>query len=869
MPTNSSTDSATLEKESPYRLPDFALPTAYEIRLAPDLETFNCPGSETIELDIRRPTDYILLNALELEIASAEITFGDKKESLQAKVELLPETDRARFTFPQTIPVGKATLHIKFSATINDKLRGFYRSSQTLPSGEKSWIALTQFEATDARRAFPCFDEPAFKATFKLTMEVAPDLTAISNTKVESETVDKKSGKKVFVFGTTMKMATYIVAFVVGHFEETKAVDVDGIPFKIYAPVGKLALTPFSLEIGASALSFFNKYYGIKYPGDKMDMIAVPDFAFGAMENLGCVIYRENALLVDPTKASQAEKERVADVVAHELAHMWFGNLTTMKWWNGIWLNEAFATFMALVAVDAWKPEWKRFETFGVSRAMAFATDGLKATRTIEFPVNKPEEANGMFDILTYEKGASVLRMLEQYIGADTFKTGVNAYLNKHKFANTETDDLWEALASASSEPVSEIMNSWIFQEGHPLVSVALADDKKSLKLSQKRFYYLGEAKAAGAEQLFQVPLLIRAKTAKTVIEKRVLLNTKEMTVTLDNNEPIEWTVVNAGGHGFYRVAYSQDLLKTLSGILPSLTVLERFNLVSDLWALTLNGTVKLKQFLEFIKLYKDEQDKNVWAVILSALQYLDRVYYKDSAKLAAFTRDLLSTSYKRLGWSATDKNEDDLTKQLRGSILQVLGTVGQDKEVIGQAKERYTKYIDSKDGKNNQLEPDVLGAVISILAVDGDQARYSEFEKLFATAPSPQEQERYMYALAAFKDEELLKKTLAKTLSGEIRSQSAPFVVRSVMINPWGRAVGWQFVQDNWEKARTVFPTQIITRMIEGITGLFDAKMAAEVFAFFAEHPVNEGQKTTDQHLEKLKVAMAFMEREPFCECA
>jgi len=428
-------------------------------------------------------------------------------------------------------------------------------------------------------------------------------------------------------------------------------------------------------------------------------------------------------------------------------------------------------------------------------------------------------------------------------------------------------------LAAASSEPVSEIMNTWIFQEGHPLVSVELASDKKSLKLSQKRFFYQADGQHAAAggnktSQLFQVPLLLRAKTSTTVIEKRVLLNAREMTVEL-SKDPIEWVVVNAGGHGFYRVAYSEALLTTLSSLLPSLTVLERFNLVSDLWALTLNGTVKLKQFLAFVKLFKDEQDKNVWAVILSALQYLDRVYYKDSAKLAAYTRELLSASYKRLGWSATDNaggaagaKEDDLTKQLRGSVIQILGTVGQDKEVIEKAKEHYSKFIDAKA----ELEPDVLGAVISILAFVGDEARYSEFEKMFTTASSPQEQERYMYALAAFKEESLLKKTLAKTLNGEIRSQSAPFVVRSVMLNPWGKAVGWQFVQDNWEKARTVFPTQIITRMIEGITGLFDAKMAADVFAFFAEHPVNEGQKTTDQHLEKLKVALAFMEREPVC---
>jgi len=856
---------ATLEKESPYRLPDFALPVSYDIRLTPDMTTFKFDGSEVIELDIQKACDHILLNALELEIHAASIDAHGTSQT--ATIEMQTEHDRVKFSFAKTIEPGIAKITIKFAGEINDKLRGFYRSAQTLENGEKSWIAVTQFEATDARRAFPCFDEPAFKATFKLTMEIDPSYIAISNTLVESETVDKESGKKVISFGRTMKMATYIVAFVVGRFDVTEAVDVDGIPFRVYAPLGKLHLTPFALSIGASALSFFNKYYGIKYPGDKMDMIAVPDFAFGAMENLGCVIYRETALLVDPTKASQAEKERVAEVVAHELAHMWFGNLTTMKWWNGIWLNEAFATFMALVAVDDWKPEWKSWDTFGTSRALAFATDGLKATRPIEFPVVKPEEAGGMFDVLTYQKGASVLRMLEQYIGADKFKSGVNAYLNQHKFANTETGDLWQSLEGASAQPVQEIMDSWIFQEGHPLVRVSLSKDKKQLTLSQERFYYLADHSKKGSQQLFHIPLLLKGAVQgeNKTIEKRILLKDKDLTISLNDKETaIDWILVNAGGHGFYRVLYSEELLNKLKDMLPSLTVLERFNLVGDLWALTLNGSLSQTAFMDFIALFKNEQDKNVWTVIIGALQSIDRIFYKNAFHTSAYVRELLKSSHEQLGWAASAGKEEEggeeaLTKQLRGLILATLGTIGQDETIITEAEKRYCDHISGK----NELEPDVLGAAISILAYHGNQERYDQFEKLFAGATSPQEVDRYMYALAGFRDENLLSQTLAKTLNGQIRSQSAPFVVRAVMLNPWGRAVGWQFMQDNWDKARTVFPSQIITRMVEGITGLVEPDMAEEVFKFFVSHPVPEGQKTVDQHLEKLKVSLAFMNRE------
>lgn len=856
-------DQATLEKEKNYRLPSTVSPVKYELELTPDLENFTFSGSETISLEISAPTGEILLNAVDLTFASVHIApKGQPTKHMAAQVKLDKEAERATLTFNEQLAAGSWLLHIVFNGEINDKLRGFYRSAQALKNGEKSWIAVTQFEATDARRAFPCFDEPAFKATFKLTLKVDPELTALSNTPVETES--HLEGKKVITFKETMKMSTYIVAFVVGRLEASEPTMVDGIPLRIYAPLGKAHLTSFAKEIGAAALSFFNSYYGIKYPGEKMDMIAVPDFAFGAMENLGAVIYRENALLVDPSQASHSELERVADVVAHELAHMWFGNLTTMKWWNGIWLNEAFATFMELVAVDNWKPQWKRWETFGVSRAMAFATDGLKATRPIEFPVNAPEEANGMFDILTYEKGASVLRMLEQYIGPEKFKAGVNDYLNKHKFANTETVDLWNALGQASGEPVAEIMNSWIFQEGHPLVNVKLAAGKRSLFLEQKRFYY----QPTEAETLYQIPILMRAKTSAGIVEKRILLNSKSTEVGFAND--IEWVVVNSGGSGFYRVNYAGDLLNALKDVLSQsfadsdsepknkLSTLERFNLINDLWALTVNGTVKLDVFLDAVKLFKEEQDKNVWTTIATALQYIDRVFYKSSDRLAQLTSEILEPTIKRLGWQVRD-NESELTRQLRGLALTLQGTVAKDSKVQAEAAARYEKHLSGTE----ILAPDVASAVVAILAHCGDEKRYAQFEESFTNASSPQEQERFMYALGMFSQESLLHRTLEKTLSGEVRSQNAPYLVRNIMLNPHGRKVGWTFVKDNWEVINRTFPSLIITRLVEGVTGLIDDDLAEQVFTFFEGRQFAGGQKTVDQHLEKLKVALAFMHRE------
>jgi puromycin-sensitive aminopeptidase len=847
-------ETATDSENSPYRLPGYIKPEHYQLELAANLETFSFLGQESIEISVEKPTTQILLNALDIDFQSVELLAAGKETGQKAKITLQPENERALLSFDQIINPGKYSLKISFTGIINDKLRGFYRSAQTTPQGEKRWIALTQFEATDARRAFPCFDEPSFKATFQLTLVIDEYLTAISNSPIAKESV--KEGKKTVTFKPTMKMSTYIMAFVVGEFEKSDTVPVDGKPLTIWAPLGKGHLTSFALEIGASALNFFNSYYGIAYPCEKMDMIAVPDFAFGAMENLGAVIYRENALLVDRNTASHAELERVADVVAHELAHMWFGNLTTMKWWNGIWLNEAFATFMELVAVDNFSKSWKRWETFGVSRAMAFATDGLKATRAIEFPVNAPQECNGMFDVLTYEKGASVLRMLEQFIGEDKFKAGVNAYLNAHKYANTETEDLWQALGEASDKPITSIMNSWIYQPGHPVVSVSLKEpDNKTVVLEQNRFYYLAGEKS---NELYEIPLLLRAYTASGVEE--VAFHFKEQKAELSFKNPIERVVLNSGGHGFYRAAYDEKLLQKLTALTQNngLAALERFNLVNDLFALLLNGSLTLDAFLEFLKHFKEETDKNVWTAIATCLSYLNRCLDQKRADIAKFTHDLAAPLFDKLGF-IPQANESELTGQLRGIIINLLGTVGDDKEIQKEAKTLYSLWLEGK----TQLAPDVLSSVVMILSHTGDEKRYEEFLAAFKAGKSPQEQERYMYALANFPVPALLERTLALTITGEIKGQNAPYVVRNLMLNPNGRHVGWNFVKTNWDQVGKLFPTMILTRLVEGVTGLTQESLAQEVFSFFSAHNVLGGEKTVAQHLEKLQVALALCRRE------
>ncbi|MGH7217131.1 MAG: M1 family metallopeptidase, partial [Nitrospiraceae bacterium] len=452
----------------PYRLPRHVVPIRYDLRLEPDLTAAHFVGQETITLTIHHSTSEIILNAIELAITSAQIE-GAAGSTRSATITLDASLERCHLTFTTPLSPGTWRLTMTFSGTLNDKLRGFYRSTYKDERGASHSMAATQFEATDARRAFPCWDEPDFKAVFATTLIIAPTLIAVSNTTIASETLVGE--KKVVRFSDTIKMSTYLVAFIVGRIEPTEPVMIGKTPLRLWAIPGKKYLTSFGQDIAAASLSFFESYYGIPYPGDKLDLLAIPDFASGAMENLGAITYRETALLVDRQSATHGELERVADVVAHENAHMWFGDLVTMSWWNGLWLNEAFATFMEMLAVDAWKPDWKRWDSFGVARAAAFSVDGLWSTRSIEYPVQAPKDADAMFDVLTYEKGASVLRMLEQHIGATIFRDGVRDYLRAHAYGNADTKDLWVSLGKIAKQPVPQLMDGWIFQPGYPLVT--------------------------------------------------------------------------------------------------------------------------------------------------------------------------------------------------------------------------------------------------------------------------------------------------------------------------------------------------------------------------------------------------------------
>ncbi|HEY3065329.1 MAG TPA: M1 family metallopeptidase [Methylomirabilota bacterium] len=850
----------------PYRLPRHVLPVRYDIRLEPDLTTATFTGDETITVTVTEPTAEIWLNAVDLAIDEVSVV-RDGGAPVMGTASLEDSTERCRLAFAEKIPAGTARLRLRFRGTLNDKLRGFYRSTYKDASGATRTLAATQFEATDARRAFPCWDEPSFKAVFASTLVVDPALTAVSNTGIVRET--REGARKALTFADTIKMSTYLVAYVVGELEATEPVAVGRTALRVWCVPGKLRLASFGREIAAVSLDFFERYYGLPYPGDKLDLLAIPDFAAGAMENLGAITFRETALLVDEKAATHGELERVADVVAHENAHMWFGDLATMSWWNGIWLNEAFATFMEMLAVDAWKPDWDRWTTFGVSRAAALTVDGLHATRPIEFAVHAPRDADAMFDVLTYEKGASVLRMLEQYLGPDVFREGIRTYLRRHAYGNTETADLWAALGEASRQPIPDVMDGWIFRPGYPLVSARL--DGADLVLSQQRFNYLPaplpagtpgtanrpETPAGGARPHWQVPIQIRVRARGADTSRRVLLAEGEARVRLPDG--FDSALVNEGGHGFYRVRYAPELRQRLLARLDGLAPIERFNLLNDAWAATLAGLIPIADYVDLTARFRGERDKNVWAIVNASFAAFNRVIDADDRpRLEALVRDRVSPMVAELGWEPRS-GESDLVRQLRGDLLRVLGVLGNDAGCHAKAAELYA--VARRDPQ--AVDPNVLPALIAILAHAGDARRYDEFLTAFRSAATPQEEQRYLYALAAFRTVPLLEQTLARTVNGEIRTQDAPFVVRAVLMNVYGREPAWRFVKTNWDTMDRQYPKNGLRRMCDGVIALATPELERDVHTFFAERHIDLGGRTLEQYLEQLRVAVTFRERD------
>jgi puromycin-sensitive aminopeptidase len=808
-----------------------------------------------IDVTVHETVDQIVLNAADLAISDVEVrTAGG--EVIGCAVSFDDDLEQVVFHPATTLAPGACTLTCRFTGTLNDKLRGFYRSTYTNEAGETHTIATTQFESVDARRAFPCWDEPDRKAVFDVTLTIDRDVDAFSNSPIVD--VRRSGDKNVVRFSPTMKMSTYLVAFIVGQLETTETIDVDGVPLRVVFPPGRRKLADFALAIGAFSLRFFTEYFGIPYPGEKMDLVAIPDFAAGAMENLGCITFRDTALLIDPATAARAELERVADVVAHEIAHMWFGDLVTMGWWEGIWLNEAFATFMETLCVDAFRPSWDRWVGFAPSREAALAIDGVHATRPIEYPVGPPQEAEGMFDLLTYEKGCAVLRMLEQHIGPEVFRDGVRVYLKAHAYANTVTTDLWDALEEASGAPVRDVMNTFILQGGHPLVTL------RDGTLSQQPFSYgpAPEGTESAIGDAWNVPVAVRALDVDGrggAPTRNLVLHTAP--VRLEEAER-GLAVVNAGGWGVFRVGYDTAHGLALADHLSELTPLERANLLADTWANTLAGHATLEEFLTLGAKLGLEPDPAPWSAVSAALHLANRVATGDGvAALRQAVAALVGPQYRQLGFESR-LGEGERTPTLRSLVINLLGTVGADPEVRAEAARRFDD-APIGGGRGKPIPADVEAATLAVVAQLVRPGDYDALLARYRVAATPQEEMRSLMALSAFPDIDLAERTFDLTMT-EVRSQNGWSVVTGLLANPVAGQAVWRRVTESWDAILERFPKNAHARIAEAIPALCgDAEFAESAVRFLNDHPIASGPRRVAQSIERLGVNVAFGARE------
>lgn len=822
---------------NPYRIDPVVVPRAYRLRMRPDIERSSFTGSAAIDVDIVEPVRSITLNAIELELATATLRAGERTWT-SASATFDEELETVSFTFDDDLPLGRATLAISFTGVLNDQLRGFYRSTFTDADGVTHLIATTQFASTDARRAFPCWDDPAVKATYQVTLEVPEDLAAFANTRELSST-PLGDGYREVVFAESMVMSTYLVAFVVGAFEASPATSVAGTTLRVIYPIGNGHLIAWATEAATHALEFFRGYFDIDYPGDKVDLIAIPDFAAGAMENLGLITFRQTDLLIDPATASIPELERVALVVNHELAHMWFGDLVTMQWWEGIWLNEAFATFMESICTDHFRPEWQKWVRFHPSREMAFAVDAQHSTRSIEYRVISPDECRGMFDVLTYIKGCAVLRMLEQYLGAETFRDGIRAYLRQHSYANAVTKDLWSALESASGQPVGAIMDTWILQGGFPLLRV------EGDTVHQEPFMYTAPTGQSAIGTTWKVPMRLRSLDEGT--ETPQLLESESATIPVSGV-----TIINGGGWGFFRTAYASQQLLALSTRLGELDALERAVLLADTWSSILVGRSRFSDLFTLARGMVSFDEPSAWDLVGRAVALADRILDDEGrVALAAVVRSLYTPVFARLGWEPV-AGESAQAGELRALVVNVLGHQGRDADVIAEATRRFDE---------GQVSGDLADAIVSITLGQGRAGDGAICDERRRNASSPQDEQRYLFASAGSGDRAVVLTALDRCFD-EVRTQDAPYLIGALMRNRDAGEAVWRRYAARQDEALERFPSMGYTGMVSGAVGFVDAKLASEVRTFHEAHPLPVGQQQILQILDLMDVNVAVAQR-------
>jgi aminopeptidase N len=864
------------------RLPSGIHPEHYGLTITPDLQAATFRGEETIDVVLDAASKSITLNAAELEFGEvkayalpvAEYSYGKlgsqprllspmeaDRHPQTATVTLDGEKEQATFHFADALPAGRVTLAIRYTGVLNDKLRGFYLSKTKTRN-----YAVTQFEPTDARRAFPSFDEPALKATYDITMVVDKGDGAISNANVISDKAGPVAGKHTIRFATTPKMSSYLVAFLVGDFKCTEGRS-DGVPIRVCSTPDKVELTRFALEAAKFALHYYDSYFGIKYPMPKLDMVALPDFEAGAMENFGCITYRETDLLVNQKTGDIPEKKRVAVVVAHEMAHQWFGDMVTMQWWDNLWLNEGFATWMETKAAAAWRPEWN----FDLDDAQGLndtlTLDSQRTTRTIRATANTPDEINEMFDGISYGKAGAVIGMVENYLGKEVFRQGVHNYLEAHLYANATAEDFWSAQTANSHLPVDKIMSSFVTQPGVPLLTFS---DRRAASVPVVQSQFLPSARVAvcagsgssevcsksadesgvvGKAQRWTVPVCL--KTTGMPICR--VLSPEDASIPLPMDLRVPFFYANAGAKGYYRTAYTPAQFDAVAaGAESSLTAPERIGLLGDRWALVQSGQADVGDFLNLVMKLKGDPSA---AVLDTAHQEIKKISSdiasdEDRRGLALVVRREFGPVFTALG--GTVKEEPFERQQLRGTLFELLGEA-HDPAVVAEAQLLTARVFAVDNKRDKGLDSNLSAAAVQISVAHGDAALYEKVLAASRNFSDPGQQTDALRLLARFRDPALVKRTLDLIASGEVRNQDSWTMLVELLHEPETRDQTWNYVRQNWERVSAQFTVSSGAEVVEATGAFCTVKQRDEVADFFTLHKVAAAERTLANAAESI----------------
>jgi puromycin-sensitive aminopeptidase len=632
------------------------------------------------------------------------------------------------------------------------------------------------------------------------------------------------------------------------------------VPVRVWHVPGKRHLTAFALEAAVESLARLEKYFGLPYPYEKLDLVAVPDFEAGAMENAGAVFFRETLLLVDPATISLAEKKRVAEVIAHELAHMWFGNLVTMKWWDDLWLNEAFATWMAFKVVDEWKPEWRMWNNFEPHRAAALALDALANTHPVYAEVENAAQATENFDAITYEKGASVVRMVEHYLGPQKFRAGVQAYIRQHREGNAVAADLWNALEKASGQPVAQIVRAWVRQPGFPLVSFEREGDAKPAQLAvkQERFRASPTTRFTdGSGATWPLPMVVKfAGGGRPPRTERFLLRRAKERVAVPGGKHVPWYYGNVGEGGFYRVLHDPECLAELAQDLSgALVPVERMGLLGHQWAIVRAGRARIGSFLDLAGALGGETDYEVLDALVGPLAFVDDQIVDAAgadarAHYQAWVRETFAAAWRDLGWDTRPADGEE-RKLRRASVLRILGLVGEEAAVAEDAPALFERYLANRAS----VEPNLVDPLIAIVARDGDEARFERMRRAVAESRTPQESRRFQLALGDFRDLTLARRAAELTLTPEIPTQDVGFLLIRLLGNRAAREMAWQFVQESWATLAKRLPPMMVSRVIEATASLQTREHRKQVAMFFRAHPVETATRALKLALERFDI--------------